>query len=715
MSFGAKNKTFKDATDLILKGTENLASGELIHLPHFTLMDAMNAIEVMDPRMDSGVQLPDTNQDLFDPSSPLLPEEVCWILDRALACEMAYLTGLTLSQTAFTILHLLPENLPLSELANLEAHHSNSPKDPARPLELVGLVLRAGLRGTSKCLGVIWEELMKGNLYEGEDFSGDKFDLGLCDTIPDSEIVSDLEEAHRWLESSGVDAKWKEALSLRIFFRISLLQTLTTLILPTPPASSECSILQSTLFLVDKLLPSLTTDSIPVPADNSPALKAFDPNINRKLVSQIPLQAVEIGPIEEAAKLLKELVKGLEEVVEVGRCAKLGEVMEFVSLRSAAIEAPPPLAVIRSLTLSTIYSPSSNLILHVYPLPWLVQTYLEETALVPAGLLHSVVDLAQDDFPRPWGRQNEGGTGKEGPTLGEAVGVFEQRVSGFLVSSMSNSCQNRSRGKRMAAKSISQWEELHDEAMDLIPLAIERLELAGFPESLTSNLHRIPSSLHLHRLTLLRDLLFSGFDLTLYSRPEHAMIYWAGAKLFRTEERVVGDLIYHAAGDLESARVKRAGGMETETERVVRKWETRREGAKGLADLCMGRLVSSLAEPAMEAAKEEALFDIRFKFLKKTASSSHEGSDDRFVPTYREFKNEVSALRGIGAEYLNLRAANFLAQARPSLEANVDEARRALEEDDGSARLMLKLDLEWKERFLGVCDGDEKGHPWFPL
>lgn len=233
------------------------------------------------------------------------------------------------------------------------------------------------------------------------------------------------------------------------------------------------------------------------------------------------------------------------------------------------------------------------------------------------------------------------------------------------------------------------------------------------------------------------------------------MIYWAGAKLFRTEERVVGDLIYHAAGDLESARVKRAGGMETETERVVRKWETRREGAKGLADLCMGRLVvsrleftapeewrrgdkeeegradldsfrrvsgsrqSSLAEPAMEAAKEEALFDIRFKFLKKTASSSHEGSDDRFVPTYQEFKNEVSALRGIGvslssslfpflrsyfthslflsshqAEYLNLRAANFLAQARPSLEANVDEARRALEEDDGSARLMLKLDLE---------------------
>lgn len=133
---------------------------------------------------------------------------------------------------------------------------------------------------------------------------------------------------------------------------------------------------------------------------------------------------------------------------------------EFVSLRSACLSTPPQLALIRSLTLvsptlfdppipldlssnsclalsflilldqSTIYSPASNLILHVYPLPWLVQTYFLETALVPPGLLHSVVELAQDDFPRPWGRQNEGGTGREGPTLGEAVGVFQQRVSG---------------------------------------------------------------------------------------------------------------------------------------------------------------------------------------------------------------------------------------------------------------------------------------------
>ena len=39
--------------------------------------------------MDSGAPLPEGEQQPeFDPFTPLLPEEVCWILDRAMACEV---------------------------------------------------------------------------------------------------------------------------------------------------------------------------------------------------------------------------------------------------------------------------------------------------------------------------------------------------------------------------------------------------------------------------------------------------------------------------------------------------------------------------------------------------------------------------------------------------------------------------------------------------
>ena len=57
----------------------------------------------------------------------------------------------------------------------------------------------------------------------------------------------------------------------------------------------------------------------------------------------------------------------------------------------------------------------------------------------------------------------------------------------------------------MAAKSISQWEELHDEAMDLIPLAIERLELSGYVSWLFSLSSRLSLSLSLS-LTVLAPL-----------------------------------------------------------------------------------------------------------------------------------------------------------------------------------------------------------------
>lgn len=39
--------------------------------------------------MDSGAALPNGEQHPdFDPLSPLLPEEVCWIIDRSMACEV---------------------------------------------------------------------------------------------------------------------------------------------------------------------------------------------------------------------------------------------------------------------------------------------------------------------------------------------------------------------------------------------------------------------------------------------------------------------------------------------------------------------------------------------------------------------------------------------------------------------------------------------------
>ena len=38
--------------------------------------------------MDSGMVLEEARRPPFNPLSPLLPEEVCWILDRSISCKV---------------------------------------------------------------------------------------------------------------------------------------------------------------------------------------------------------------------------------------------------------------------------------------------------------------------------------------------------------------------------------------------------------------------------------------------------------------------------------------------------------------------------------------------------------------------------------------------------------------------------------------------------
>lgn len=83
---------------------------------------------------------------------------------------MAYQTGLTLSQTVYTCLYTLPGNFTLiipEVLQEVPAFLGQSEDErKQRPLELVGLALRAGLMATTKSTGLVWDELMRGNLYD---------------------------------------------------------------------------------------------------------------------------------------------------------------------------------------------------------------------------------------------------------------------------------------------------------------------------------------------------------------------------------------------------------------------------------------------------------------------------------------------------------------------------------------------------------------------
>lgn len=65
-----------------------LSIGQVIRAPDFSFLDALGALEIMDPKTDSGM-IPD-DEIAFDDTSiqSLLPEEVIWIMDQLLAREV---------------------------------------------------------------------------------------------------------------------------------------------------------------------------------------------------------------------------------------------------------------------------------------------------------------------------------------------------------------------------------------------------------------------------------------------------------------------------------------------------------------------------------------------------------------------------------------------------------------------------------------------------
>jgi len=65
-----------------------LKVGQVIRAPDFSFLDALAALEILDPKTDSGMVM--TEEDDFDITciQSLLPEEVVWIIDQLLAREV---------------------------------------------------------------------------------------------------------------------------------------------------------------------------------------------------------------------------------------------------------------------------------------------------------------------------------------------------------------------------------------------------------------------------------------------------------------------------------------------------------------------------------------------------------------------------------------------------------------------------------------------------
>ncbi|KAG1711526.1 hypothetical protein DVH05_008778 [Phytophthora capsici] len=404
---------WRDVTQLMSAAAKELKVGQLVHEDDFKLFDSMSALELMDPKMDSGMLVNGVpplsiSSRLESGSVPLefsSARDVLATLDELFCCETGWLNGLPLAQSLLTSVYMHRDPLnalfgrlvtPLESLLAAETdvrevlkeNVGNSAKDSLL------LVLCAVVLATLKTDDLVRDAALRADIYEEEDFSpGNGFDVGVLAPISVETIDALLQVTQERLEvllsqhkasSSKKSSKKKsgkkgsanndstsasgyellypntrvgamlcEAFIRRVQLRRELLATYAGLGLAEGALDLQQA--REGFHRAYDLVQEMATERLELdPECFTGKSFGFDPSISRLLLSGSPPRDVKIPSIDEA---LEQMKKVLEEMV-VGCSPPEWRCMEDLRIFLIEFSRQQPTIVARSYVLLFLYADS---------------------------------------------------------------------------------------------------------------------------------------------------------------------------------------------------------------------------------------------------------------------------------------------------------------------------------------------------------------------
>ncbi|KAJ3488544.1 hypothetical protein NLI96_g2764 [Meripilus lineatus] len=491
---------FEDVTELFVEGASQMMPGSVIMSEGFTLMDAMSAFEIGEPRMDSGMILEQADRPTFEPLTPLLPQEICWILDTSLSCEMEWHNGNTLSQTVFTLLYT-------HHLGDIDPDLVMQDKvfeDPQRPIGLVTIVLRAAVLGLLKCCDFAWRELSQGKVHDTEDWQSEKCDISLMEGVPAEHAIWKLDEACTYLRHAPISIQDRDALCDRILLRKALLEVYRLNL------SEHKDMLRPLLVIARNALHRVRSlPPTPNPAPGSHALLAFDPYITRRLHNFIPMRIIDLGSTETTWIQLGELLQSWEDLDRLLNSHSLSAWEIGGSVRAWSTKYKLPVPFIRSLFQTSFFE--RNHVLSQHPALWLVDRFFLETL----GMSHHLV---QYTLQRAWA--------SPGPMNLKEI---ERNLIKILVQHVRSFWFNPPRRRRCLMKLVLEWQTLHDALQSLT------FNLLGGEPHVAELALMLPKTATLWQLSAAREIILSGFQQDLYAPHERPISYWYTAQVIELQ------------------------------------------------------------------------------------------------------------------------------------------------------------------------------------
>lgn len=493
-----------DITKKFASAVKTLSPGELVKDDHFTLFESVAALEVMDPKMDSGVLAEGESLDQeYDVSRDLLPEEILGIIDQLLCLEMAWHLGYPLSQTLFTSVYI--ESLMKPRPTNIdEADFIRGSQSREKQPKFL-FVLRAYCVGLLKACCFV-NELVKEELYyEEEDFVTNTYDRNLLFDIPLASINSLLLKARSDLRliSNEVPKEVSAALELRLELRIAFLRAidLASLRRNNPDSLKMPWTQMSGLIEHVKRQHEL----------GKPVPEAFSTKLQRRLASTMPPRPMVQPSFEESYGHFKRLFQDGVDIMDVLKYTEPQSLLNFVLLFQA--RKPQPLVYIRTLLQSMICK--DMVVLGSYSIRQILDHDLSIVVLPCAPQ----IDRAYDMIEVPTDPRHQ---------ISAQMEIFRQRVAEAYLEIFRIFCQNRCRVRRSLCHNIQEWEMLQgdvEEIDQLLQNALDERPLAITGADVNFSLP-LSSWAYLYKLRQMEWIVQLGFELEIYQTDELAGMYW---------------------------------------------------------------------------------------------------------------------------------------------------------------------------------------------
>lgn len=515
-----------DITKKFLSAAATLAPGDLIKDGYFTLFESVGALEIMDPKMDSGCLAPGESLDEdYDVTRPLLPSEVLGIIDQLLCLELAWHLGYPLSQTLLTNVYieaiLVPSPTTIEE-ADFIRNRGHEQRDP------MFTVLRAYCLGLLKSCFYVNERIKFEHYYEEEDFVTNTYHRSLLDDIDRDEIRDEIMAARRLLHNfrHKISDEMADALGFRLELRAAFLRAIELSELRSNPES--LSLPWSQMKAVWEPINKSRHLGTPVP-------EAFSTKIQRKLASTMPPRPIVQPSFEETYEQLKKLFTDGINVLKVLNYVDSQSLLNFVLTFQA--QKPQPLVYIRTLLQSFLFK--DMIILGHLSIRHVVDDDLAIIVMPASRLLdpaNDMVEVTRD--PRF--------------AIAYEMEQFRLRAAQSYLDIFRAFCQNRCRVRRTLCHSIQDWETVQMEAEEIDTHLQHQLEEKPMPyqTALTSTppsagseslAYALPLSswAYLYKLRLMEWIVQLGFELETYQPDELAGMYWYLSHLAKTRAQHV--------------------------------------------------------------------------------------------------------------------------------------------------------------------------------